>query len=194
MVLSVKEPAAVELLDSSDAVLRKHLRLEADETDMNGAVDAYCAAARGMIETYLRRRLITQTLTLTRTGFPWSAICLGVGPVASIDQITYRDDAGTWQTVASSVYRLDDSVEPAEVRPVFGQVWPVPDQDRANVRVDFVIGYGSASSSVPPEIVQAARVLIAHMFDSPHPVEIGQSVEEMPCSVRSRLDPYRVFV
>lgn len=194
MSLSVIAPAASELLSSSDAALRQHLRLENDEVEQDASIDAYCAAARDKVERYLRRRLITQTLRLTRSGFPRRAICLDVAPVASIASVSYRDDAGVWQVVPSTVYRLIDSATPAEIGLVHGQVWPVTLSERANVRVDFAVGYGASVADVPASIVQAVRFLVAHMFEHRQPAVIGKSVAALPMSVVDLLDPYRVFV
>ena len=193
MSLSVVTPAATELLSSSDAVLRQHLRLEADETDQDSVIDAYCAAARDKAERYIRRRLITQTLRLTCDGFPCGGFHLGVGPVQSIEEVAYRDDDEVWQTVASSVYRLIDSVSPAEIGLRYGQVWPVASSDRANVRAEVVVGYGVSASDVPAAIVQAVRLLVAHMFHEREPVT-KDGGRELPLAVRDLLDPYRVFV
>jgi len=194
MTLTVVMPAAEELLDSGDPVLRRHADLWKEETDWDASLDTYCAVAREMVEVYLRRRLITQSLRLLCDGFPPGAIRLGVAPVNRIVEITYRDGDGIWHNVPATIWRLVDSSEPSEVTLMPGQMWPVPGCDRANVRIDFMVGYGADKDAVPPSIVQAVRLLAALMLEGPVTIAASGAKTGLPPAVRALLDPYRVFV
>ena len=165
-----------------DALLRMHLRLETDEVEYDPLIQAYISAARELTETYLRRRLIQQTVRLTRNGFGRSGIRLPVAPIRSVVQVQYLDDAGDWQTVDDATYRLVDADEPGELELEPGQCWPTPRPGKATVRIDMVVGYGEMGSSVPPRFLQAIREQIAHMFE--HKGDAGQTGELAPQAER----------
>lgn len=167
MTLSTLVAPASEPLSADDPVLKLHLQPTGIDSDENQLLEAYIASARSMVETYLRKRLITQTVRLTLDGFGCggsSAIRLPVFPVQDVDQVQYLDGAGVWQTVDASQYRLVDSVAPFRLAPVYGGIWPVPRLDRATVHIDLVVGYGENGSDVHPDILQALRLQVAHMF------------------------------
>jgi len=191
MLTTLTPPSA--LIDSSDAALRQHLRLEDDETDQDALIDAYCLAAVGHVENYTRRRLVTQTVRLTLDCFGWGGIWLPIDPVQSVDQVAYTDGAGVEQVMASSAYRLIASGLPTKLHPAYGASWPVPRPDKGAVRIDLVVGYGAASA-VPAEIVQAARMLVGLWFVPGREVVGPSSQSEMPYAVQSLLAPHRLWL
>lgn len=167
MALKTISPPTVEPLQASEKVLREHLELTEADTFQDDQINAYCQTARDQAEVYLRRRLITQIVRLTLDRFGCggqSGIPLPIAPVQSIDQVQYLDDAGTWQTMASTDYRLVDSAEPPMIEPAYGKIWPVPRSDRATVRIDLIVGYGDAASDLPPRFLQALRMQVAWLF------------------------------
>lgn len=167
MSLTIVTPAAAEPITAADTVLRTHLYLSEQDTAENALLDAFIASARDLVEVYLRRRLITQTVrvTLDRFGCGGSSeVRLPIAPIQSVDQVQYLDDAGDWQTVDPAKYRLIASDEPNVLAPEYGMIWPVTRLDRAVVRIDLVVGYGDAGVKVPPRILQALRLQVAHMF------------------------------
>ena len=68
------------------------------------AAKVYIRAARQAIETYLRRRLITQTVEFSLAGFG-PHIHLPVDPVQSVTSISYTDDPGATQTLPAANYQ-----------------------------------------------------------------------------------------
>ncbi|ETX26607.1 head-tail connector protein [Roseivivax isoporae] len=186
MTLSVVTPPEAEPLVASDALLRQHLRLEADETDQDEVLAGYCAAARQLTEDYTRRRMITQTLQLRLDGFGCGGIDLGVSPVQEIVSIRWLDFSGIWQTLDAARYRLITSREPHQVMPAYGQTWPVPRTDRDTVAIEFVAGFGETAADVPPQLLQVMRVFVAHMFEN--------RTGEVPVRLLAMLDRWRVWV
>lgn len=190
-ITTLAAPAA-EPLTSSDSALREHLSLSPGETWKNNAVDAYCASARSKVETYLRKRLITQTVRLTLDGFS-DAVPLPIGPIQSVEKVSYLDGGGAWQVLDASAYRLIDSVTPFELRPAYGASWPVPRPDFATVRIDLVVGFGASAAEIDPAILQALRLLVADM-DLYREATGPQDIRELPLGFRQMLDPFRLWV
>ena len=172
------------------------LSREADETFDQALIESLIASARDRAETYLRRYLITQTVRLTRDGFGRGfarAINLPVAPIASVAKVEYLDGAGAWQSVADTDYRLITSCVPNEVMPAFGKSWPVTRNERANVRIELVVGYGDDHSSVPPSILQAIRFMVAHMYRYREDRAPGGDTSNL-FGTEGMLDPYRIWI
>lgn len=176
MTVSLVTAPAAEPLVLADAKAQARVGSATDEDDLVGA---YIKAARDRVERYTRTKLITQTWRITLDGFP-PAIEIPLWPVQSINKITYTDQDGTEQTLASSKYRLVTSRRPNVIAPAYLEVWPVTRVDFDAVKADVVVGYGAAGSGVPPNVLHAMRLLIADMFDvrSDH-VEIPRRAEHL---------------
>jgi uncharacterized phiE125 gp8 family phage protein len=190
MLSTTVAPAA--LLDSSDEVLRQHLRVTPDETEEDRLIDSLCLAAVAKVEAYTRRRLMSQTVRLTLDGFGCGAIPLKVAPVAAVAAVSYIDGAGDTQQVDAAGYRLIQSQQPNLLSPSFGFTWPVPRADRAVVFIDLTVGYASVAA-VPADIVQAVRLLVAHWF-ALREATAEKAVGEMPFMVCDLLNPHRLWV
>lgn len=184
MTLSTLVPPAEEVLDSSDAVLRQWLKLMPDETEEDELIDELAASARQKVESHVRRRLVTQTVRLGLDGFCGHAIPLEVAPVASVAAVAYKNDAGVWTTLDAARYQLIDTCLPFELHPAYGQIWPVPRVDAGTVRIDLVVGYGSAEQ-VPPVFRQAIRRLTSHFYYNRDRVEEGR----LPAGIADLLFP-----
>ena len=65
-------PPAVEPVSSTD--LQSYLRIDPSDTDSTNNAVAMATAARVLVEGYLRRRLITQTLQYSLDHFPWGDV------------------------------------------------------------------------------------------------------------------------
>lgn len=154
-VVVTSEP---EIEPVSVTEMRRHLRdYDTDDTE-NDLVQNQIAAARQRAETFLRHRLITQTVELTMTGFP-AEIEIPVWPVQSVLSVKYDDKDGAEQTVSAGNYRLVKT-RPRRIAPVYGVVWPETGLDYDSVRVSVKVGYGAAPADVPADI-RAAILLIA---------------------------------
>lgn len=189
MTLSTLSAPAVEPVSVSE--IKDMLRIDADDED--ALLGTLIAAARSSVEAFLRRRLITQTVRLTRTGF-CEPMLLPVAPIQSVAAVRYVDGAGSTQTMASEGYRLVQSVEPNMLAPVYGQTWPVPRQDHDSVTIDLVVGYGDASSDVPEEIVLAIKMLAGSWYRQREAVQADGRAQEWPLSVRFMLMPRVLWI
>lgn len=189
MTILTATPPATEPLVLAE--LRAALNLAATHPS-EAVLQGMEKAARGMVETYLRKRLITQTVTVVLDGF-CDAIHIPIGPVQSIAELRYRDDAGTLQTLASSAYRLIRTGLPAAIIPATGRTWPSTLREPDVVEVDVVVGFGADGTAVPPEILQAMRLLVGHM-NLRREATGDSTLAEVPFGVRDMLNPHRLWV
>jgi uncharacterized phiE125 gp8 family phage protein len=86
------------------AVAKAHLRIDHD--DENALIEDWIKSARELAEAHTGRRFVTQQVRVTLGAFPCDPddiIRLPVGPVASVDSLTYTDEAGATQTLAADV-------------------------------------------------------------------------------------------
>ena len=172
---------------------KAQLRVETDETDEDALITAQIIRARHMVESYIRGRLITQTVRLTLDGFS-SRIALPIWPVQSITSVKYTDGDGNEATMDSGDYQLITSRKPNEVAPAYLGTWPTPRADYDSVRVEFVVGYGVAGSNVPADIVQAVMMTIGDFFENRENTLIGMTAQELPFGVKALLSPHIFWV
>src|SRR4030067_860491 len=82
--------------------------------------------------------LITQTWELYLDAFPAWEIRVPKPTLQSITSIVYTDTDGILQTLAGSMYLVDNKSEPGRITPAFGEVWPVTRAQINAVIVRFV--------------------------------------------------------
>lgn len=128
------------------------------------------AAARRRIEAWEWRAHITQTWQLVLDRFPplrcgrdWT-IYVPRPPLQSVSSITYLDNEGDQQTLASSKYRVDSSSRVGRITPAYGESWPATRPVTGAVTITFVAGYGDAATDVPEETRQAILILAGQMW------------------------------
>ncbi|MEM8822042.1 MAG: hypothetical protein AAGF30_00380 [Pseudomonadota bacterium] len=187
-LITLTDPPAVHA--HLDMFLRQHLRLSPQENDQDHAINSYFAAALEMVETYTRRRLLTQQLELRLNGFCGSQeIDLEVAPVQSVEAVEYQGQDGVQHTVPGDFYRVLKSEAAYRLAPVFGQIWPVTAWEKDVVRVRFVAGYGGVND-LPKAIYGALLMLTEHQFQH----RDGSTAIEGNAQIETRLKPYRIWV
>ncbi len=100
------------------------------------------------------------------------------------------DTASVTQTLDASTYQVDVTTEPARICPVFGQFWPWPLPQMANVLITFVAGFGSPDK-VPPAIKVAIKMIVAHWYENREAVGMG-SYAEVPLAARNLLSAWEI--
>lgn len=186
MYLSLTTAPAVEPLSLTEA--KNHARVDIGDDD--DLLTDEIQAAREWVETYTRRQLITATWTLHLSG--WSnTIRLPRPPLQSVESIKYRDVDGVEQTLSTDVYEVHTDCLPGEVRLAYGQTWPgVRDSHPDAIEIEFVAGYGDASSSVPQPIRSAMRILLTDLYEHRESLVVG-TVSSNLRTVERLLWPYR---
>ena len=146
----------------STADMRTHLRIT--QTSDNDYLDSLVKAAREACEEYQFRRLINSTWDLKLDFFPYE-ICVPYPPLSSVTSITYTDTAGDSQTLASTLYTVDTTMEPGRIVPAYGQSWPSTRAHINVVTVRYVAGYGSAATSLPASTIHGIKKLAAFWYE-----------------------------
>ena len=188
-LVRVSAPTVLPL--SLDEV-RAHVRLTSDDgDDDNALLQGYIRSATDWVDGergWLGRALITQTYDYKLDHFQPS-VRIPLPPLQAIDSITYLDDGGTTQTLASSGYQVigAGTSDPAQIKPAYDQVWPSTRlyQPEA-VTIRFTAGYGDSWNDVPEPIRHALQVIVGAWYD--------QCQESwIPMAARTLLQPYRVY-
>lgn len=130
-----------------------------DAPDFDDQLRLLMQAAREMVEADTDLRLMPQTIVLRLDAFP-ATIQINTGPLTAISSITYIDEAGSTQTLSSSLYRADIYSRPGRIWLADGQFWPETDPRPNAVSVTATAGFASASL-VPAVAKQAILLLVA---------------------------------
>lgn len=152
------------------------------------------AGATKAVETITRRALLTQVWELSLDCFPNWQINIPKPPLRSVDLITYVDNDGTTQTLASDQYLVDPRSEPARLTPAWAKVWPPARPQMNAVTVRFTCGYG-APGAVPQGIKDWICMRMAALLQNPSEIVIDYqaTLAVIPKSfMDGLLDPYNV--
>lgn len=182
------------------AEVKAHCRVSIADDD--GLLAGYLLAARQIIETDLRRPLITQTWDYfidddwpcEKVAGRWQRrITLPLPPLQSVTSVTYVDSSGAAQTLATDQYRVSTKRHEGVIEPAYGVSWPSVREQVDAITVRFVCGYGSNPSDVPEPIRQAMLLLVGHWYENREAVNVGNIVTPLPFAVDSLIFPFRVF-
>jgi Phage gp6-like head-tail connector protein len=207
---------ATELITLPDA----KLHLKVTNTVDDSLITALIIAAREKAENLTGRSFITQSWELWLNGFPhrrgsgeswWDGtregslsqlysleehFSLEKAPVQAVQALTSYGLDDTAAVFPSANYYVDTVSTPGRICLNYGQVWPVPVRRHNAVQVQFTVGYGDAATSVPGAIVQAVRLIVAHLYehrgDAAEFGQTGKSSAVIPTTARELLDPYRI--
>ena len=159
-----------------------------DFFDHDILIEGLIKTARGFIETKLRGLvLMPQTWRQTEQEFS-DKIELGLMPVTAIDSVTYIDEDGTEQTLADTVYELDNSGDIAYLRLSYDQEWPDIRSQYNAVKITMTAGYASADA-VPAQIKTACLLITGHLYENREattPVKLN----ELPFGVDAFVSPF----
>jgi uncharacterized phiE125 gp8 family phage protein len=91
-------------------------------------------------------------------------------PLISVAAINYTDSAGSEQTAATTVYAVDTASTPGRISLKYGQSWPTIYDQADSIKVQFVCGFATSTSSdevavaVPDNIRAALFMLVDDMY------------------------------
>jgi len=193
--LKVLTPRANPAVGLSDA--KSYLRVDgtADDALISGLVNA----ATDMVERVTRRSLIYQTFRMMLPTFPAGPIELPRSPAVAVNvggaydyalpRVRYYDTWGDLQALTDGHYHLDLDNNPPSLQLLPMDYWPLTQPGRAKaLEVDWVAGYGSFATQVPPLLQQGVLMLVAHWYSNREAV--GQFGGEVPLAVDSILRIY----
>lgn len=180
-------PPETEPLSLSDA--KAYLRVETDDDD--AVIASLIAAARSHIEAMSGCAMLTQTWRLVRDCWPADGrMKLKLAPLRAVIAARVYDEAGVAHAVDPENFVLDAARGIIAMRAVS---LPQPGRATAGIEIDITVGFGAAGSDVPPALMQALRMLLAHWYDNRGLITIGSSVAVMPPSVNALIASHRVL-
>jgi uncharacterized phiE125 gp8 family phage protein len=173
------------------AEAKAHCRIGITEDD--GLLAGYILAARHYVEGQTHRMMLTQTWDCT-FDYCWPTkgcyrhIAIPLSPVQSVTSVSYVDEDGATQTLASDQYTVVTNRSKAFIVPAYNVYWPsirwVPDA----ITVRAIVGY----TQTPDELRQAILMLVGHLYEHRESVTEGQPLTEVPMSVEALISPFRV--
>lgn len=194
--LKVISAPSVDPVTLAEAKLHCKVDISTDDDLITGLI----TAARDYVERWTRRTLVYTGYLLALDGFPDGPIELPRAPVVSAaaatvfayasPRVQYYDPDGDLITLTvDDDYELSlDANPPALVLPPL-VAWPSVQEARSNnVLVNFVSGYGAASTAVPALLRHAVLLLVAHWYANREAV--GSVGGEVPLAVDSILRIY----
>ena len=178
---------AVEPLSLADA--KAFLRVEHDADD--AIITSLVSAARNQVEALARCALITQTWRLVLDRWPESGrIAPRLTPLRAVNAARVFNAANEARSIDPEVF-VTDRVAGVIAAP--GWSLPPPGRSVAGIELDIETGFGDAAGDVPPKLLQAIRMLVAHWYENRGLIAIGQTVAMMPASVNAMISSHRVL-
>ncbi|TKT78418.1 head-tail connector protein [Aquamicrobium sp. LC103] len=170
-----------------------------DSGDDDAFLKRCIKAAREMIEgpEGYGLAIMAAPWSMSLDSFP-AEIRIPMGPVLSIDSITYVDGAGNEQTLPPSAYQWRRGFMEARISPAFGTSWPGTRAQIGAVKVRFVGGYAGTEeedvdrSMIPESLRVAMLMLIAHWNENRETVNVGNITTELEFSFGHIINQFRV--
>jgi uncharacterized phiE125 gp8 family phage protein len=163
MSITITTAPAVEPISTAEA--REWLRIDTGDTSQDAVLALAIKGVRRKFEDYLRRSLITQTITWVTNADDISLgrAILPRSPVQSVTSFTTYDDSSGSEVgtaVSTAKYQLTE----AHIVAARNDGWTVSRTDKASTFV-YVAGYGNASTDIPGDIILAMLEMLALRFE-----------------------------
>lgn len=147
------------------AEAKAQMRVEGsdDDTVIQRLIDS--AVSFVDVQGALGRAMITQTWGQWLSPNP-GTVLLMLGPVQSVSAIKYYDLNGDLQTATLSDFNVFGTPNRITVSPKPGKAWPTTQTRDDAIKIEYVVGYGSTSASVPQTVRHALMMLVAHWYEN----------------------------
>ena len=143
-------------------------QLRVEHTDDNTLLTRLISVAIAMtdVKGVLGQAMITQTWAQWLGPNPTKTVQLLLGPVQSVSAVKYYDVDGVLQTDTLANYSVFGVPSKTTIEPKSGFNWPVTQERDDAIKIEYVIGYGDASTDVPETIRHALMLMIGHWYDN----------------------------
>lgn len=150
------------------------------------------AAACDYVEGFVGQVLVAKTIDGFLPRFPPREIRLPIGPLRSVEAVTWRDAMGVEQTLDPAQYLVDDLSDPGQILPALGRAWPQVGAVPNAVRVRFIAGMMSEDEGGLPEgLVEAILQLASWWYEQRETAIVDGSAREIPFGVAELLRSHR---
>ena len=185
---------ANQILSLDDA--KAHLRVDFNDDDslISSLIDVSTAYIDG--PNGIGVAMLTQQWEMSLDMFDDYYIRIPLGPVQSVDSITFISPDGTTHTLDPSLYVVSYGRNPCTIARAFGAVWPVVQQTIGAITVTFTTGFGDDPEDVPADLLHAMRLIMGNLYENRSGVigiDSRDSPAEMPLGVEYIFSRYRAL-
>lgn len=147
------------------AEAKAQMRVEGNDDDI--VIQRLIDAAVAFVDAQgvLGFAMITQTWGQWLSPNP-GTVQLSLGPVQSVSAVKYYDVDGVLQTATLSDFNVFGTPNRITVSPKAGKAWPVTQTRDDAIKIEYVVGYGATSASVPQTVRHALMMLVAHWYEN----------------------------
>lgn len=171
------------------AAAKLHIRYTGNLENQN--VEQYINAAEQYCENRTWRKMLKAKILYTADNFT-EIIELPRPPTVSVESVKYISTNGELTTLDASEYYIDLISEPARLKAK--SAWPQTKSGAVNaVQIEYTAGYDN--EDIPPQLLQALQMLVAHFFNQREAVAISGgtiTVKDVPIATDLLLDMYSV--
>lgn len=166
---------------------KNHLRVSGDLDDTY--ITSLIEAAAGFVDGIYGMGfcLMPQTWEMALDRFN-SEVKIPIYPVSSVASVAYVDSEGAEQTVASSVYQLNNYGSSPNITLKYNQNWPTSRNIADAVKIRFIAGF----ESLPEDLKHAVLLLVGHWYENREAATSSGTFSETPFAVKAILNKYAV--
>ncbi len=177
------------------ALMKTWLKIDSGFTDDDTIIDNCVTSARQIVEGYLNRALINQTVKAYYSSFD-EKVRLPLIPVSSITSVKRkRLNQSTTLTLNTDYYVqgvADQYLYITNPLDVVPGTSPRDTLEGFELEVEYVAGYGTAASDIPTDIVLGVKQVAAWIYTHRMDDDIKGS-QGLTKGVKQLLNRYRVF-
>lgn len=167
--------------------VKAHLNLDGISSDDNYLSQMLIPAATQWAENLTRRVFISRTL-VERTRTFEAVHEFRYPPLLTVTSIEYLDTDGALQTLATSIYDVDQYSTPGRVLLAYGQAFPQIRQQENAVIYTYTAGY----ATIPSDVKSAILLVIGHLYENRENVTMGIKGEQLPMGAEHLLQYYKM--
>lgn len=181
---------SVEPVTVAEAKLFMRVDHSVDDT----LIGALITAARLEVENFTHRQLITATWVMRMDMFPPSdQIDVPYPPLQSVTSLVYNNTSNVATTLtANTDYTIDIYRTPGRIIPARNTAWPTTYGHINDVTLTYKAGYGDASTNVPGPLIQAVKMITAHLYEHREQFLDGQTQLVKVETAERLMNHYRV--
>jgi uncharacterized phiE125 gp8 family phage protein len=172
---------------------KQHLREPSAINENDVKIESLIGVVYDAAVKLTNRAILTSTWMYYLNDFPsvTAELCLPRGKVQSVSSVKYINSAGTLTTISASDYETDLISVPANIRPVYGGMWPTAKEAYNAVQVEYVAGWTSRDD-MPQQLREAMFMHLNHLYEIRSPVVVGTVFSRIPDTMHALYAPYRI--